>query len=112
MQIALDDEEAGFDAPPEAINFAEMDPTISLLVQQGGEQYFRLACGQGNADKPIGNSSFGCDCNPHFEECFPGFVLQWLGNDGLLFATFNKGFDGIAESDGDSDNAVGAEVLM
>ena len=112
MQIALDDEEAGFDAPPEAINFAEMDPTISLLVQQGGEQYFRLACGQGNANKPIGNSSFGCDCNPHFEECLAGFVLQWLGNAGLLFTTFNKGFDGIAEPDGDSDNAVGAEVLM
>lgn len=112
FKVAFDDKEAGFDTPSEAVDFGEVDPAKALLVQQGGKQYFCFAGGQGNANEAIGNGSLRSDGNAHFEQCFSGFVLQALGDDGLSFTAFDKGFDGIAESDGDSDEAVGAEVLV
>lgn len=112
FEIAFDYKEAGFDAPSKAVYLGKMHPTIALFVQQSGEQHFCFAGGQDNANEAIGNRSLGINCNAHFEQCFSRFVLQPLGDDGLSFTAFDKGFDGIAESYRNANDTVGTEELM
>lgn len=64
-------------------------------IEQGRQQDLHFANGQHDADEVLGDGGMG----------------ELFSDDPLFFAACNKALDGIAEADGQQDDASSGEVL-
>lgn len=106
LQEGFDDKKAGFYAPAFAVYFAEFRPVILLFIEQGGEQDFGFAIGQGNTDKAVGDGSVRWNRDAQHGQCPDGLYLQRFMYDLLIFIAFYECFDRIAEIKPQSNDAI------
>lgn len=77
LQEGFDDKKAGFYAPAFAVYFAEFRPVILLFIEQGGEQDFGFAIGQGNTDKAVGDGSVRWNRDAQHGQCPDGLYSRY-----------------------------------
>lgn len=83
-----------------------MWPVKLLFVEQCGQKHLDLAIWQGDANQAVSDGWVRGRGNVQFCQGLFGFDLERFGDDLLVFATCNEGFDGVAAPCRQSNNTI------